>query len=110
VRVPGAFEQATEGVRALAPGRDRGSPAEVATVVTRDNRAALIALAETVRGLGVQRWRLLLPWAALDLAELDATADAVEAALDHARGLGLMAGLDRALSYHYALEMPEGER
>jgi hypothetical protein len=98
VRVPGAFQQATGGL----PGS-----AEVATVVTRENRDRLAALADTVHELGLSRWRLLLPWPALHLGELDATADAVLAAVQHARSLGLQTGLDRALSFQYALPMED---
>jgi hypothetical protein len=107
VRVPGAFAQATEGLRRVAAaGRARVT---VAVVVTAANLGELDALADLAAGLGADELRLLTPWSTLPLADLDAWPDPLARAMDRATARGLLTGIDRHFRAELARDREEDE-
>ncbi len=109
VRVPGAFEQATAGLRrlaALAPPRTRTT---VAVPVGSANVGELAALVDLAATLGARELRLLTPWETLELADLDRWREALAAAMDRAAARGLLTGVDRHFRAEIARPRPEDE-
>ena len=101
VRVPGAFQQAVDGIKRLVwlGRRGRQIKPAVAAVVTRANLGVLDDIVELAAGLEAAELRFVLPWSTLDLTELAATAAELDLAGARARRLGLRVGFDRELSF-----------
>jgi len=95
VRVPGAFAQATDGLRRLVAASRGRARATVAVVVTRANVDQLDALVDLAAQLGADELRLLTPWSTLPLGELDSWLDPLERAMNRASARGLLTGIDR---------------
>jgi len=99
VRVPGAFAQATSGLRELARlGRGQEHTATVAVVAALDARGVgrLAAFAPLARDLGATELRLLVRTGDLPLDRLDALVADADLALDAAGRAGLAAGFECA--------------
>jgi hypothetical protein len=95
VRVPGAFEQMTGGIRAYAR---LGRRAAVMAVAGPENRGRLVEMAHLASALGAREFRVAVPLGSLDLGCLGATLDEITAAAREASSLGLAAGFDREMS------------
>jgi len=101
VRVPGAFEQAVDGIKRVVWLRRRGRQLtpSVAVVVSRANLGVLDDMAELAAGIGAAELRFIMPWTTVEFSELAATAAELDLAGARARGLGLAVGFDRELSF-----------
>ncbi|MBW2260958.1 MAG: hypothetical protein JRG91_03215 [Deltaproteobacteria bacterium] len=102
VRVPGAFRQASGGLRALA---GLGRRTAVAAVVGPENRGRLGDMARLARDLGASEFHLVLPLGNLDLDGLGTHARESARALDLASSLGLGSGFDVELSFRWPISV-----
>ncbi len=95
VRVPGAFDLATEGLTNLAPG----TRTALVAVAGPENRTRLADMARLARDLGASELRIALPAVNISPDHLPELESECLDALSVARDLGLRAGFDPHLSF-----------